>query len=137
MMNRANFFKSFLGLFLFRKPPAGRDLYVGEIRGGQIWHQADFPCFSVMLVPGCAEHMAGGPSWIMVDDPRRGQGNMAIHWEHPQLRGNYSPFWTTRELEGYLTECRFTLEGDCSKLILEHWYGALCEQPPVGKDFDA
>ena len=63
-MNRANFFKSSLGVFLFRKPPAvetkpERDHYIGKIRGGQIWKQDDFPCFSVMLVPGCAEQGAG------------------------------------------------------------------------------
>ena len=137
-MNRANFFKSSLGVFLFRKPPAvetkpERDHYIGKIRGGQIWKQDDFPCFSVMLVPGCAEHMAGGPSWIMANDPRHQQGNTAIHWEHPASPESYSPFWTTRELEEYLIECGFTLKGDCSKLILEHWYEAYCETPPVGR----
>lgn len=126
-MNRANFFKSMLGVLLLRKPPEPEiDYYVGEIRGGQIWKQDDFPYFSVMLVPGITTDPCGdfGPSyWIMIPDPRRSEGSMAIGWDNRTL-------WTTRELEAFLARpVPFSCKGDCSKLILDHWYDAMCQEP--------
>ena len=94
-----------------------------NIGGGQIWTQDDFPNFSVMLVPMGRLH-TDETQWIMISDPRRHVGNGAIGWDNRTL-------WTTTDLEEFLVrKTPFLFKGQLHDLINEHWYEALCDQPP-------
>ena len=89
-----------------------------KLGGGQIWTQDDFPCFSIMLIP--IDHKR----WIMVNDPRRNVGNMAIGWDN-------RVFWSSEDLEAFLERpTPFILKGQLYDLINDHWYEALCSDPP-------
>ena len=94
-----------------------------NLGGGQIWTQDDFPNFSVMLVP-MGRMNTDESQWIMISDPRRHVGNMAIGWDHRTL-------WTTEDLEKFLArKTPFLYKGQLYDLIQDRWYKALCEQPP-------
>ena len=92
-----------------------------QVRGGQIWTQTAYPCFSVLLGPIGSRHGIGEfghePVWVMLNNPIREQGNIGI------TRGG-SLFWTRPQLQTYLHEHHYQYEGQCHDLINERVWEA-------------
>ena len=92
-----------------------------EVRGGQVWTQTAFPCFSDFTV------FLGRGKWVLVPNPIRQQGNIALQWRGPPWEISF----TSEELQGYFHEHHFHCEGQLHDLIQSDWYEALCREPPA------
>ncbi len=102
-----------------------------EVKGGQVWTQTAFPCFSYLVTLVGNKHDVGYKGdmrtvFALLNNPRRSVGMMVC--DGPNER---SPFWTSSEMQAMLHDLHFHCEGQLYDLILSNWYEALCKEPPT------
>lgn len=71
-------------------------------KAGQIWHQRDFPCFTVYVAVLC------DCKFVLLSDPSQAGGGGQVHIEKPL---------TQREMARWLRARKFTYEGRLSDLL--------------------
>lgn len=91
-----------------------------EVKGGQIWTQTAFPCFSDFVVFIC-------PRFVLVNNPMRSVGNIAIQWRGPPWETHF----TSEQLQTFLHQRHYHCEGQLHDLILSNWHEALCREQPA------
>ncbi len=83
--------------------------------GGEIWHQRDFPCFSVYVITG-RDGMA------LLADPR--ELGSCIH----RFSESREWWWTQQELASHLHRLKYTCEGQLYDILLDWKYGGHFDQ---------
>lgn len=92
-----------------------------EVKGGQVWTQTAFPCFSDFVV------FLGCQGFVLVNNPTYTPGNIALQWRGPPWEISF----TSEELQDYLHKHHYHYEGQLYDLILSQWHEALCTEPPA------
>ena len=91
-----------------------------EVKGGQIWTQTAFPCFSVFVV-----YLGGDVAgkWVLVHNPMHSVGNIAIQWRGPPECEKWEQYFTTDQLQQHFHDRHYHYEGQLHDLILDKCYG--------------